>query len=58
MAKQHLGNGVYAEYQDDHTIRLSVPTDGYGDAEVINLEPNMLFKLGEFAMKEAKAHAN
>lgn len=54
MAKQSIGDNVYAEYMDNHVIKLSV-----GDHLVeILLTPDTLCALGEFAMKEAKAHAN
>lgn len=60
MSKKDLGDGVFAEYLPNHTIKLSVTT--YDDVwrisgtHTIILEPNQLIALGLWALKEAKAH--
>lgn len=55
--KQYLGDNLYAEYTDNHEIRLTVE-GSYPRAVIILLTPKTLMALGEFAMREAKAHAN
>lgn len=59
MPKTHLGDNLYAEYTDNHEIRLTIEwSAGPVPINSITLTPDQLVKLGEFALREAKNHAN
>lgn len=57
--KKDLGDGVFAEYLPDHSIRLSVPDTTWNwnapELEII-LKPDTLMALGLWALKCAKEH--
>ena len=51
--KAYLGDGVYAEWDEDRATLTLMTDDGSGPENVIALEPEVLFKLWEFALSVA-----